>query len=386
MLAVSRRSPLLRNSSYALYRSFHINLPLKSDFAFVFDIDGVLIRGKKPIPQAKPALELLNKNKIPYILMTNGGGVSEAAKAQEVSHITGFPNISPLQVVQSHTPMKSLINDPNYKRVLVVGGDKDNARKVAEDYGFKDVTMPIDIVRNNKSAAPHSMYKPEYFEKYSKDIDTSIPIDAILVFNDPRDLSSDMQIVQDLLNSNNGLIGTKRDFKSWKDHTSPSIPIIFSNNDYIYANDYPLPRFGQGAFRMLTETLYNTTNKLKPDQNLDSLILGKPFKLQYDFAHHILIDWNARLEANKSHESIQNLPKLGEIPETTPFKKIYMVGDNPESDIKGANDHGWESILLRTGVYQDEDYDSIIAKPTVGVFDNVEDAVKTVLIDNGIKV
>jgi len=28
------------------------------------------------------------------------------------------------------------------------------------------------------------------------------------------------------------------------------------------------------------------------------------------------------------------------------------VGDNPESDIAGANAHGWNSILLRTGVYQ----------------------------------
>ena len=43
----------------------------------------------------------------------------------------------------------------------------------------------------------------------------------------------------------------------------PSIPIIFSNNDYVYANDYPLPRFGQGAFRIITERLYKITNGLK---------------------------------------------------------------------------------------------------------------------------
>ncbi len=29
-----------------------------------------------------------------------------------------------------------------------------------------------------------------------------------------------------------------------------------------------------------------------------------------------------------------------------------MVGDNPAADIAGANAHGWESILLRTGVYK----------------------------------
>ena len=74
------------------------------DFAFVFDIDGFL-SGKKPILQAKPALEILNSHKIPYILMTNGGGVLERRKAEEVSEITQLnPPISPLQIVQSHTP------------------------------------------------------------------------------------------------------------------------------------------------------------------------------------------------------------------------------------------------------------------------------------------
>jgi len=28
-----------------------------------------------------------------------------------------------------------------------------------------------------------------------------------------------------------------------------------------------------------------------------------------------------------------------------------MVGDNPESDIAGANAAGWASVLVRTGVY-----------------------------------
>lgn len=30
-----------------------------------------------------------------------------------------------------------------------------------------------------------------------------------------------------------------------------------------------------------------------------------------------------------------------------------MVGDNPESDIRGGNDYRWETILVRTGVYRD---------------------------------
>lgn len=39
------------------------------------------------------------------------------------------------------------------------------------------------------------------------------------------------------------------------------------------------------------------------------------------------------------------------------LKRVYMVGDNPESDILGANQYvseagsKWESILVRSGVY-----------------------------------
>ena len=82
---------------------------------------------------------------------------------------------------------------------------------------------------------------------------------------------------------------------------------------------------------------------------------------------------------SEKFDTKQVLPLLGSVPLESPFTDIYMVGDNPESDIKGANDNGWQSILLRTGVFQDEDYEGIIAKPTVGVFDNVEEAVKHVL-------
>lgn len=30
-----------------------------------------------------------------------------------------------------------------------------------------------------------------------------------------------------------------------------------------------------------------------------------------------------------------------------------MIGDNPDSDIEGAYRKGWESIVVKTGLYQD---------------------------------
>lgn len=376
------RAPISHN--FKNYRLFGTSRRLQSDIAFVFDIDGVLLRGSKALDSAKPTLELLNDKKIPFILLTNGGGVSEKARVDYISEEVGV-RISPLQIVQSHTPMKVLAKNKTYNRVLVVGGPDDKARHVALDYGFEDVITPGDIIRQTPALSPHHRYTADQFEKFTvENADLDTPLDAILVFNDPRDAGTDLQVVSDLLNSDGGRIGTRRSVTNGSDKQEPSIPILFSNNDFLWANDYPLPRFGQGAFRIAVEALYSEFNQLKPHEKLRSTIFGKPFKVQYDFAHSVLIDWRSYLLGNKTHGHDDiNLPSLNETPQNTPFKSIYMVGDNPASDIQGANENGWKSLLLRTGVYRDEDWDTIVAKPTDGIHDNVYESVTYALKENG---
>lgn len=342
--------------------------------AFVFDIDGVLLRGAKPIPKAREALELLGSAKIPFILLTNGGGVSEKSRVEFLSDRLNV-EISPLQIVQSHTPMRAWAQSGKYKRVLVVGGSNDNARHAALDYGFKDVILPIDIVRQNVAVSPHHRFTSEDFAKYARDVDLTIPIESILVFNDPRDMNTDIQIVSDLLISENGLVGTKR--SSFGD-VNPAIPIAFSNDDFLWANDYELPRFGQGAFRMILERIYKESNRLSPSQELALTIFGKPFAIQYLYAHSVLVEWNKILNG---HKPCGFMPKLNEGPQNSPFSKIFMVGDNPLSDIWGANTAGWDSILVRTGVFQDSDWLVTKHRPTVGVFDDVYHGVSTVVKD-----
>lgn len=343
-----------------------------SPIAFVFDIDGVLVRGSKAIPEAHEALTLLDQAKVPFILLTNGGGVSEKARVEFLSERLNY-HLSPLQIVQSHTPMKYWAQSGKYRRVLVVGGNNDNARQVALDYGFPDVVMPIDIVKQNQAVSPHNRFTGSELEKYARGVDLSKPIEAILVFNDPRDMNTDMQVVSDLLNSEGGLVDTKRPIPDQNAHI-PAIPIAFSNNDFLWANDYNLPRYGQGAFRMITETLYKEMNG--SEKTLELTIFGKPFKVQHDYAHWVLIEWNKLLHGHTAHDF---MPKLHEAVTDSPFKKIYMVGDNPESDIRGANMNGWESVLLRTGVYKDSDWARTVHRPSAGVHDNVLDAVKYVL-------
>lgn len=320
--------------------------------AFAFDIDGVLLRGSKVIPEGPKALKLLNQYKIPWILLTNSGGKKEKERVEELSEKFGDGvEISEGQFLQSHTPFKNLTN--KYNRVLVSGGDADNCRYVAESYGFKDVVMSTDIVRQlGKDIWPYHRFQPDEIDAWSRpNVDLTKPFDAILIFNEPRDMGTDIQIILDLLLSKNGQLGTR---KPNSEMTGiPSIPIHFSHNDLIWSTDYPVPRFGEGAFRAMVESLYFECTNHK----LQNSIIGKPSRYTYDYADNLLKEWSS-----------------GDSDDLT----VYMVGDNPASDIIGANNYGWKSMLVRTGVYRDEDKPNLITTPD-HITDNVLDAVNLVI-------
>ena len=56
-----------------------------------------------------------------------------------------------------------------------------------------------------------------------------------------------------------------------------------------------------------------------------------------------------------------------------------MVGDNPTTDIRGANDAGshWRSVLLRTGIFDGPDND--FENPADFVVPGVLDAVRMII-------
>jgi ribonucleotide monophosphatase NagD (HAD superfamily) len=110
-------------------------------YAFAFDIDGVLIRGGRPIPEAIEAMKILNGQneigvKVPYIFVTNGGGKTEAERCVQLSQQMEM-DVSPGQFICGHTPMREMAE--KYNTVLVVGGEGEKCRNVAEGYGFRDV-------------------------------------------------------------------------------------------------------------------------------------------------------------------------------------------------------------------------------------------------------
>ncbi|XP_027157416.1 protein PTST, chloroplastic-like [Coffea eugenioides] len=87
-------------------------------FGIAFDIDGVLLRGETSTggsPQALRRLYYHSANscsisalKVPYVFLTNGGGVPESERAKELSKQLGV-DILPLQVIQGHTPFRELV-------------------------------------------------------------------------------------------------------------------------------------------------------------------------------------------------------------------------------------------------------------------------------------
>lgn len=102
-------------------------------------IDGVLVRASKPLPGASESLSLLQKQNIPFILLTNGGGKYEIERAADLSKELGV-DLGPDSIIQSHTPFMELVGGNEKqsalenKCVLAVGGERDKCRQVSERY------------------------------------------------------------------------------------------------------------------------------------------------------------------------------------------------------------------------------------------------------------
>ncbi|RPA97330.1 HAD-superfamily subfamily IIA hydrolase [Choiromyces venosus 120613-1] len=248
------------------------------NLAFVFDIDGLLVHGDRPIPEGQ-------KNelgvKIPHIFLTNGSGKTEAARCAQLSKILKSP----------------------YYHTVLVGGEGYRFREVAELYGFKDVVVPNDIVAWDGSTALYRTFgtweresaRPRDFNKTN--------IEAILVFSDSRDYAMDAQIIMDLLQSENGRLGTRS-----KDPISQQIPIYFSH----------------GTFGLALKTMCKSLTGVE----LERTIYGKPERATYTYADDVLTSWMEEIHSNKV------------LPEN-----VYMIGDNLQSDIICGNLYGWNTCL-----------------------------------------
>jgi HAD superfamily hydrolase (TIGR01456 family) len=205
----------------------------------------------------------------------------------------------------------------------------------------------------------------------------SLRFDAIFIFNDPRDWGLDTQIILDLLLSKNGILGTYSDKNGdtslpnngWQQDNQPCL--IYSNPDLFWASSYNMPRLGQGGFRSALDGVWAETTD---GATLSKLVIGKPYAETYNYAERVLQAHRNSLLAGQDESSPVTL------------ERVFMVGDNPESDIRGANmfesPNGtkWDSILVKTGVYRDGTVPKYEPKALV---DDVLSAVKWALVKQG---
>ena len=350
------------------------------NFGFAFDIDGVLVRSSTPIPGAHEALSKLQKDGIPFVLLTNGGGKTEEQRVADLQEKLDVP-LDTGMIVQSHTPFADM-KEYHEKTVLVVGGDYDHCRIVAQKYGFKNVVTPGDIYCAYPTIWPFGKVFEDMYKSFVKPLpkpiipetpEDSLKIDAIFVYNDPRDWALDSTIILDLLLSQQGILGTLS-----PKNGDTSLPndgylqdgqprLYYSNPDLWWAAQYHLNRLGQGGFQHAFEGLWNAVTN---GAELKRTTIGKPSQRTYEFSENRLRQHRKRL--------------WGQIGLNDPLRRVYMIGDNPESDIRGANNyqsaHGsqWTSILVKTGVYRTDKEPS--CKPDI-ILENVQEAVEWAVED-----
>ncbi|KAK4495113.1 hypothetical protein PRZ48_013440 [Zasmidium cellare] len=351
------------------------------DHAFAFDIDGVLVRSSAPLPGASQALKYLQAQRIPFILLTNGGGKSEEERVSDLQNKLDV-ELDTSMIVQSHTPFADL-TDLHDKTVLVAGGDYDKCQLAAQNYGFKNVVTPGDIVNAYPDIWPFSKVFLDYYKSFAKPLPKPIiphstsadalKIDAVFVYNDPRDWGLDAHIILDALLSESGYLGTvsKKNGnvslpnKGYLQDSQP--PLYYSNPDMWWATSYHLSRLGQGGFTAAFDGLWNSVTG---GAQLPKTIIGKPHQETYEFAER-------RLRAHRKQ-------LFGQVGLNDPLRRVYMIGDNPESDIQGANNYRspygshWTSVLIKTGVWKEGTVPA--HKPHV-IRENVLDAVQWAVED-----
>ncbi|GMF46301.1 unnamed protein product [Phytophthora fragariaefolia] len=314
-----------------------------STFGVVFDVDGVLLRGKTPIPGARDVLLELEASDTPFAIMTNGGGYPEDAKARQIEQILGGGVSVPSErMCMSHTPMRALADQHGDELVLAVGKDGAELRKVMANYGFKHVVTADQLHRHFPSMYPDVKVDEPLAHDGRFD---SQPFAAVFVLIDPIYWGRELQIVMDVLCSPDGLLG-RRTVEGDGSGERQHIPLYSACSDFQYVGEFHLPRYGAGAFHAVLEDLFTRTTGHK----LEKTLFGKPQRTSFEFAEALI---------DAQHEDVE---------------RIYMVGDNPKTDIRGANEAGgrWKSVLTLTGMHNGpENHDE---HPAYEVVDDVAQA------------
>jgi HAD superfamily hydrolase (TIGR01456 family) len=256
------------------------------------------------------------ENRVPFGFLTNGGGVLESKKTEQLMRYLNSDNsapikLSPEQMIVSHSPMQALVEKYKNERVLIIGGIQ--SPQVAKHYGFTKSVGAKEYVEQNPAIYPRSakdekevkLSTIEHHVEHNKRKERTTeedPFKAVLVFHDPDDFGRDLQVAMDVLLSV-GSPGAPFDL------TGPqTVKLYMSNPDLLYSGAFPTARFGQGLYKLCLQAVY----KEMTHRELEITQFGKPVKVTYEFAEKKL----EKIAKELGHDVVD---------------KIYAVGDNPRA-------------------------------------------------------
>jgi HAD superfamily hydrolase (TIGR01456 family) len=419
-------------------------------FGVVFDIDGVLLKGETLIPGAREAVEqvgggggrrapgggaasapllfyffgsqptaplsslplspslstLSHHHQVrtsgaPYVFVTNQGWLDEPDRAALLSQQLALP-VSPDQVVLAHSALREEVAAIGAGLVLVTGRCRSDAAAIVRGYGFPTVHTIAEYAAAHphlhplKHAGGNGAGRPA-----SADAATPAwalqPVAAVFVIETPEDWHEDLQVIVDLVRSRGGRPGdcaggrqgAAADGAAGPAAASPpaqAVRLVVCNFDFVFAAEHGVPRFGPGAFFAALEALH--ARATAPANGgvpapLHVVRHGKPHPPAYVAALRKL-----RLQQQQQQAAGDSQPTTT----PPPLTHVYALGDNPASDVRGANAAGgpWRSVLVRTGVWAGTDpatgdrADNDGDDPAHFVCESAADAVAMIMRANGV--
>ncbi len=205
--------------------------------------------------------------------------------------------------------------------MLLVARSAASARAIAEEYGWTSADTVQELAERQPQLYPSSATSKPAAD-CSHRAHSEPPYAAVVLLEMPANWGEAIQVLVDVLRGD-GQIG--RD-------CAQTIPMHCGNPDFDYKDVHSAPRMTLGAFRAALEALYTRAT----GRTLVYTLHGKPHPATYELA----------LENFKLQTGCE-----------VPPSSIICVGDNPVSDILGANGMGgcFKSVLVRTGVWQGEE-------------------------------
>uniref|UniRef100_A0A8C6YC33 Haloacid dehalogenase-like hydrolase domain-containing 5 n=1 Tax=Naja naja TaxID=35670 RepID=A0A8C6YC33_NAJNA len=298
--------------------SLPFQLGIQPTFGILFDIDGVLVRGRTPIPAARKAFQkLLNSQGqllVPVVFVTNAGNCLCQKKADQLSHLLEVPVN---QVMMSHSPLR-MFRHYHDKCVLVSG--QGPLLDIAKHLGFCQ-PITIDMLRET-----YPLLDMVDHDRRPKVLVT------VILFGEPVRWETNLQLIIDVLLTS-GHPGNPYQ------RTYPHIPVLACNMDLMWAAEAQSPRFGHGTFMVCLENIYKkiTGKELKYEA-----LMGKPSEVTYHYAEYLI-----RTQASAKQWK-------------SPIQTLYAIGDNLMTDIYGANLYNLLGGTRSATVSQEEECTSVL--------------------------